>query len=238
MHQPTEMHSRAASAIGRWAAACLLALAALLWVTAPVLAQDHGSGHEPAAEKTAEDGHGAGHAEAHGMSTAMAWKAFLVQFIGFGLLVLLFGKLVWPMVGADLTKKRTDLEHTYQHLEQSRVDAERQLKEFEARLANLRQEEKTRTDAAEAEGRRIRDEMVREAEAQAVAILDKAKREIELARDVAVLEVRQSLLTQALDAAAQRLQKEVNVKTHHQLVGSLVQDMGKAADLVRKGGEA
>lgn len=211
----------------------LLVLAALLFVLAPAFPQDKGDQGTPAEQEAGAHKGGEDH-----MSMLMAWKAFVVQVIGFGLLVLGFYKLVWPGLSTHLGKQGAELASVYKRLETSKVDAERERKEFEVRIAALADEEKSRIAAAIAEGQRIRDEMIREAGEQAARIVEKAKREIQLARDAALIEVRETLIQQAMEAASVRLLKEVDVKTHHQMASAFINDLDKARGFLGKGGGA
>lgn len=224
------------------AAAGILGVLFLLFllIVAPTAAQE--DPHHPPAEKGADD-HGAEHEGGggggeHHMSLLMAWKAFLIQLIGFGMLLGLFGWLAWPALAATLAKRGGDIADTYRRLDEAKSETDKLLKEFETRISLLPDEERSRIHNAKAEGARLRDEMIREAETQAARIVDKARREIEIMRDVAVIEVRQAALAQALQSAEERLRKEVDVKTHHQLVNAFILDVERARDLLHKGGPA
>lgn len=218
---------------GRVVLRAALVLAALLFVLAPAFPQDKGGHGTPAEQEAGAPKGGEDH-----MSTLMAWKAFLVQVFGFGLLVFGFTKLVWPALAKSLGKQGAELDAVYRRLETSKLDAERERKDFEARIASLADEEKSRIAAAVAEGQRIRDEMIREAGEQAARIVEKAKREIQVARDAALIEVSETLIQQAMEAASARLLKEVDVKMHHQLASAFINDLDKARGFLGKGGEA
>ncbi len=211
----------------------LVLLVSLALAVAPARAQE--GGEHGKAEQAVGEHDGGAHP---GMSMLMAWKAFLIQLIGFGLLVFLIVKFVWPGLAAQLSKSSGNIAETYARLDASKVDTDRALADLERMIQALPQEEEARIAKARAEGERLRDEMVREAEGQAQRIVEKAKREIEIARDAAVIEVREAVLGRALEAAEARLRTQVAVKMHHTMVNALVEDLGKAGELIRKGGEA
>ncbi len=235
MSNGTSARQRTGSPIGIRSILLLVAALALLFVLVASPTQAQEDQHHPPAEKAAGEKGGGEH---HGMSLVTAWKAFLIQLIGFGVLLAGFGWLVWPSLSKSLRAHGGAIADTYRRLDEAKYDSDRKLKDLEKKLAELPEEEKSRVHAAVAEGARIRDEMVREAEAQAARIVDKARREIEIARDAAVIEVREAVLNQALQAAEERLPKEIDVKTHHQLVNAFILDVEKARELIHKGGPA
>lgn len=155
-------------------------------------------------------------------------QALIVQLMGFGLLALLLAKLVLPALGKILSSRTKGIEDGFAKLEKETADAARELAEVRSKLEGIDQEAKRRQEAAAAEASTVRTRALADAAAQAQGILDKARREIQIERDKAVLELRQEAEQLTLAAADHLAQAAMNDGIQQKLVDGYLGKLEKA----------
>ncbi len=130
------------------------------------------------------------------------WLAQLIsQIIGFILLVLVLVKFVKPVLGKMLGDRTQGVEDAFRQIEEETAKTSRELSEVRARLAEIQQESDRRHREAMAEAERIRAQALGEAGQQTEALLEKTRREVQIERDKAVLDLRHEAERLTLEAA-------------------------------------
>ncbi|MFH0983732.1 MAG: F0F1 ATP synthase subunit B [Planctomycetota bacterium] len=143
----------------------------------------------------------------------------------FAAVVVVLGKYAW---GPILQGLRTREEFIRVSLDQAKKDhekAEARLKEYVAQLDRARDE----TEAIVAEGRRdaevVRLKIKEQAQNEADAILERAKREIAIARNTAIKEIYEVGAQLATGAAAKILGRELNTRDHERLITESIEEL-------------
>ncbi|RME76021.1 MAG: hypothetical protein D6776_02000 [Planctomycetota bacterium] len=168
---------------------------ALLRVAAAVLA--HG------AARAAETAHEAG-AHAEGAHHGLSPDALIVQFLGFAILVVVLVVWVFPVIGKALRARSERIERGFGELEDRQRTAREQLEQTERELAQIEARSLERMQQAEAEGIRLRDELVREGEQAARRIVERGQVEAHIERAKMVLDLRNEVV-EICFAAAERV---------------------------------
>jgi F-type H+-transporting ATPase subunit b len=175
-------------------------------LAAPALAQEHGGGHEPAANNPF----------AGNIGNAL-WTVVI-----FGLVVLVLGKFAWGPLLRGLQARESFIHEALATAKRDRDEAEARLREYEARLAAARGEATAIVD----EGRRDADVVKRRIEAEARAEADKtierAKREIQIATDTATKELYTLSAKLATQLAAQVIGRELSPQDHQRLISDAI----------------
>ena len=183
-----------------------LVLITFFVLAAPGWAQEHGGGHEPAANNPF----------AGDIGNAL-WTVVI-----FGLVVLVLGKFAWGPLLRGLQTRESFIHEALAKAKQDRDEAEARLREYEARLASARNEATAIVD----EGRRDADVVKRRIEADAKAEADKmierAKREIQIATDTATKELYQLSARLATDMASRVVGRELTPQDHDRLIGEAI----------------
>lgn len=149
-----------------------------------------------------------------------ALQSFLLQVMAFALLVFVLVKFVKPVLGKALGERTKGIEETFTKIEQETAETARQLADIQQKLADLGQETLRRQKASMEEAQKLRDQALADAGAQSQALLDKAQREIQVERDKAVKELRETAENLTLRAADHLVQATMNDAHQQRLVDS------------------
>jgi F-type H+-transporting ATPase subunit b len=197
---------------GRWAAFALgLALAA-----GPALAA--GGGHaEAGAKKTVFEG-GIGNS--------------LVTLLILGFVVWILGKYAWPPLMAALDEREKSIRDSLEKARQEREASERLLHEYEAKLNQARNEATALVEEGRRDGEEVRRRIQEEARVESAAMVERARREIQLATDAAVHELYSRFSEMAIDVARSVVRKELKASDHEALIkDSLARIQGQSAKM-------
>jgi F-type H+-transporting ATPase subunit b len=178
-------------------------------LAAPVLAQEHGAAHEPAANNPF----------AGDVGNAL-WTLVI-----FGLVVLVLGKFAWGPLLRSLQAREEFIRESLEKARLEREAAEVRLREYEERLAQARQEasaivEEGRRDA-EVVKRRIEEDARREGE----KMIERARREIQIATDTATKELYTLSARLATQMAAKVIGRELSSQDHQRLIAEAIDGM-------------
>ena len=145
----------------------------------------------------------------------------------FTLLALLW-KFAWGPIMLALEQREHRIQKTID-------DANAQLQAAQDKIAEYQRKIDQAKDAAAeiiAEGKRdvekLSAENIVEANKEAARMIERAKREIQLARDAAVEELRGQVVALTASVTAQVLQREINVDDHRRFVENALEQIGKS----------
>jgi F-type H+-transporting ATPase subunit b len=156
------------------------------------------------------------------LAAATWWQSLILQVVAFTLLVALLGKLVVPALKKILTDRTKGVEDGFARLEAQAAASQKELAAIKERLAHFEEEAKRRSDAAAADAAATRAAALAEAEKQAQAILDKAKREMETERDKATLELAERAVELIRGAAEEAAKAAMTDEAHRRRVDDYI----------------
>lgn len=150
---------------------------------------------------------------------------FIITLIIFGLVIIILGKFAWPPLMRVLAERE-------QTIRESLEDARREREEAEVLLQKYRQQiEQARVEASKIVdvGRRNAEEVSRRvqeaARRDAAQMVERAKREIQLAADAAKKDVYDLSAELAVDVARRIISKELSPEDHKDLVAESLERM-------------
>jgi F-type H+-transporting ATPase subunit b len=146
-------------------------------------------------------------------------KMFILQVLGFAVVVIVLVKLAFPALGKILGGRTKGIEETFQKIDHDTQETARRIDEIKARLAQAGEESKKRLQAILDDAAKTRMQLLADAHAQVEGAMDKAKREIAIERDKAVLELRHEATDLTLRAADHLVQATMNDALQDKLVG-------------------
>jgi F-type H+-transporting ATPase subunit b len=177
----------------------------------PVIAQEHGG-------------------EAHAEPSLFAGdigNVFWTVLI-FGLVLFVLGKFAWGPLLGSLQARESFIRESLETAKRDREAAEARLREYEERLAAAR----TEASAIVEEGRRDADVVKRQIEAsakvEAEKMIERAKREIQIATDTATKELYTLSAKLATQMAARVIGRELTPQDHERLISEGIQGIGGA----------
>ncbi len=151
----------------------------------------------------------------------------IATVITFGIVVLILGKLVWPHVLKALKDRENFIRESLESAKRDREEAEKRLKEYEAQIAGARQEATAIVEEGRRDAEVLRRKMNDDAKKEADAIMVRAKREIGIARDTAVMDLYSVSGKLAADLAGKILQKELDASAHDRLIQESIDQISK-----------
>ncbi len=151
----------------------------------------------------------------------------LVDFLGKTVnFILLFGGLTYLLykpIRSFLEKRGQDIRSSLKEAEDSRAEAERKLKEIEARLAGLREEMERIKDEGEAEGRRAKERTIQLAQQEAERIKHFASQEIDSIIRSGIRELKEYTAELATALAEEQIKKKMSSEFQAELIDKSIE---------------
>ncbi len=164
------------------------------------------------------------------MLAAGGYAAPLIsQLIAFGVLAFLFWKFGLPFFAKLLGDRTKSVEDQFAKLEQETQKTAQAVAELKQKLASVDAESKRRIEAAVAEGTRLRDQALADARAQAEGELARVKRDIQIERDKALLELRAEVVRLTVLATEGALDAVITPQVHEKMVDKYLGGLEQAA---------
>ena len=144
------------------------------------------------------------------------------------LLILMAGvkHFLFKPVQDILAKRAKEVEDTYEKAETAKTDAEAMQTEYRQRLADAKSEANEIVKAANATAAVQAEQLVDEAQREAVAIKRRAEQDIESERKKAAMELKGDISALALELAGKVVEKELDASTQQSLIDDFIGDLG------------
>lgn len=169
--------------------------------------------------------HGAGGHEAHlghaGVdSSPSEVKGDLAIFsaVVFLLLVVILRKFAWKPIAEGLEKREHHIAHEIAAAEKANEDARHLLAEYRKKLDAAQVEVRAIIEEARRDAETTQQQIVAKAREEAQLEMNRAKREVETAKDQALKELAETAATEALHLAGKLLQQRLQPADHARLV--------------------
>jgi len=181
-------------------------------LAAPAWAQEHGGGHEPAADNPFAGNLG-----------NVIWTVVI-----FGLVVLVLGKFAWGPLLRTLQTRESFIHEALAKAKHDRDEAEGRLREYEARLAAARGEATAIVEEGRRDAEVVKRRIEADAKAEADKMIERAKREIQIATDTATQDLYRLSARLATDLAARVLSRELTPQDHERLIAEAIDGLDGA----------
>ena len=136
----------------------------------------------------------------------------------FGLVVWVLGKYAWGPILQGLQEREQFIRRALEEAKRDRETAEARLREYEERLASARAEATALVEEGRRDAEVVRRKIEEESRQEAQRSIERAKREIGIARDTAVKELYALAAQIATSAAGRILERELSPADHERLV--------------------
>lgn len=152
---------------------------------------------------------------------------FIAQILNLFIQIFLFKKFLFKPIQKILDQRRQEVGELYSQAEDAKSDAQQDKAEYEAKLLAAEEEAagimKSATDRANLRS----DEIIKEANAKAAAMIQKADRDIAQERKKAVNEIKDDISNMAVEIAEKIVGREVNSQDHEKLISDFIENMGE-----------
>jgi F-type H+-transporting ATPase subunit b len=162
--------------------------------------------------------------ESHFFSTLIFWEV-----VSFGVLLFLLYKYAFPGILSMIEERERKIKDSLDQAERHRSDAERKLKEYEAKVAAASREAEGILLAAKERAQRLMEENEQRLTAEADRIKGDATREIDHERRKAIQEIRSQTTDLALMVAEKVVQRSLSDADHRRLADEALDALSQAS---------
>jgi F-type H+-transporting ATPase subunit b len=161
--------------------------------------------------------------ESHFFSSLIFWEV-----VSFAILFFVLYKFAFPPILETLEARERKIKESLDQAERSRIDAERKLKEYEAKLQAASKEADALLAASKERAQRLMEENEQRMTVEAERIKGDATREIDQERRRAVQEIRTQTTDLALAVAEKVIGRALNDADHRRLADEALKAVGGA----------
>ena len=158
------------------------------------------------------------------------WNELIVGAIAFAILFFFTAKYVLPRVGKLLDERREKIQGDLEKAEETRRQAEQELADYRAQLANAREESNAIIDEARKTADQLRVDIQQRAEQDAQGIVARAQDEIRAERDRVFQELRSQVGEIAVELAARVVNEELDAAAHERLIDEYIDQIAASAN--------
>jgi F-type H+-transporting ATPase subunit b len=137
----------------------------------------------------------------------------------FLLVLFVLGKFAWKPLLTGLQRREKFIRDSLTSAKRDREEAEARLKELMEKLDKARHEAGAIVDEGRRAGEAVKRRMEEEARRNGEAMIERAKREIGIARDTALRDLHEESAKLAMDMAGAVLKRQLTPEDHRRLVG-------------------
>jgi len=161
--------------------------------------------------------------ESHFFSSLIFWEV-----VSFAILFFVLYKFAFPGILAALEEREKKIKDSLDQAERHRSEAERTLREYEAKLSAASKEAEGLLVAAKERAQRLMEENEQRMTTEAERIKGDATREIDHERRKAILEIRTQTTDLALMVAEKVVQRSLNDADHRRLADEALEALSKS----------
>lgn len=159
---------------------------------------------------------------------SLDWTTLLLQLLNFGILVFILTKLLYKPIFNVLQKRQDYIKESLLTADRDKEEARKLLEEYKAQIAQAKKESYKLIQDAQKQAEELKRQIEASAQERAKTIVDNAQKEIEREKERALAELRQEIIDLSLDAASIIIKKELDSKTHRNLVDDFIAKAGGA----------
>ena len=153
--------------------------------------------------------------------------ATVLTIITFLVLLVILGAFAWKPILAAIEAREKRIEDAIGKAETDRKQAEALLTDYRTRVANVEQEIAALRETGRRDAEALRADIRTKAEAEAAAATEKARREIELAKTQALVEIRREAVGLGLAVAGKVVGKSLDDADRRRLAQEVVDDLSR-----------
>jgi F-type H+-transporting ATPase subunit b len=146
----------------------------------------------------------------------------ICTLVVFGLLLAVLRKFAWGPISKALDDREHKIESDIAAAHRQNEEARELLKQYEARLAAAQDEVRAIIEEARRDAAVTQQEILAKAQADATAEMNRAKREVETARDQALQQLAETSANLAVDLAGKIVRAKLNASDHKTLIDEAV----------------
>jgi F-type H+-transporting ATPase subunit b len=154
-----------------------------------------------------------------------AFEELLWGFIAFGLVAFFLMRKLFPKITQGVEAREQKIQGDLEAAEGARADAQRELEEYRAQLADARSEANRIIEDARQQAEQVRKDIQARAEKEAEAIVARAQETIQAERTRTVQELQGTIAAISIDLAEKVVGRSLDDKTQREFVDAYIRDV-------------
>jgi F-type H+-transporting ATPase subunit b len=146
----------------------------------------------------------------------------LAQVASFLVALFILWRFFWGPLTQMIEKRRTDIQRDIEDARKGREEVDQIKGKYQAELSDIEDQAKKMLESALADGQSANNEVLRAAQAQAMAFLENAKAEIAGEKTLAMAEVRKETVDLAVLIAEKILKQSVDQGTRERMLNEFI----------------
>ena len=155
-------------------------------------------------------------------------SAMVLTILTFALLLVLLGKFAWKPILLAVESREKRIADAIQQAEAGRVEAQRMLEEYRSTVAGVQAELATMREQGRQEAETVRQQIRQKAEQEGAEIAAKARKDIELARQQALQDIRREAVDLSLAAATRVVGRSLDGNDQRRIAEEVVGGLASA----------
>lgn len=151
---------------------------------------------------------------------------FIPMLVIFIILLIILGKLGWPVIDNIITKRESTIKEALKKSEEAQIEAERTLAEYKEQLAEAKTQSAQLIAEARTAGEAVKADITAKAQAEAVEMIAKAKVAIEAEKRQAIADLQASVADVSVDVAARLIGEDLTEGEHRAIIERYVKEAG------------
>jgi F-type H+-transporting ATPase subunit b len=136
--------------------------------------------------------------------------------------ILVLGKFAWGPMLSGLQRREQFIRDSLEEAKQDREAAQAQLDEYNEKLDTATAEALKVLEEGRRDAEVVKERIEDKARSEADQMVERAKREIDLAKQTAIKELYETSITLGSDIASRLLEREMNAKDHEDLIAESI----------------
>ncbi len=157
--------------------------------------------------------------------TVVPWT-LIATLCNLGIQIFLIKKFLFKPVREILAKRQAKADEDIRAAETAKAEADSIKSEYEQNMLEAREKAESILDNAQKMANAQSDDILRQANEAAVAIKNKAERDIALEKRKAVNEIKDEIGSMAMEIAGKVIEREIKEEDHAKLIDEFIQNMG------------
>ena len=153
-------------------------------------------------------------------------EEFIPMLVAFIILWIVLAKFGWPLFEGMLNKREETIKNSLEKSEEARQESERLLAEYREQLEGAKTQAQQILNNAKLSGDALEKEITAKAQAEADAIIDKARTAIEQEKENAIKELQASMADTSIAVASRLIGEDFSDDEHRKLIERYVKEAG------------
>ena len=149
----------------------------------------------------------------------------IVELVAFLLMLAVLARYVYPVIVQFAEARQRAVAEQLRHADESRAQAEAQLKEAQEKLDDARRSAQSVLDAAGKSAEQLRQELRAKADEEARRTIENARKQIEAERDQAIRSVRTEVADLVVTATEKVIGETLDDQKHRRLIERSIQEV-------------